>query len=291
MTTFEELLRETTCTLEPLAMNYLFKIRDKKFPVIEQQSMPSTSDAYAKFVASYLTKENSEDDTLERDELVELKKCGEEVKTAHTRLETCRGALETLKDRYEVVAENTSSLHDACDQLMADQTRLAAAAEDIRAKLYYFDHVQPLMQKLNSTHMAVGGQADILKFDFSTIFTSTVEYTLFQKLNSTHMAVGGQAFTHALSTIDECLAFLHKQRDYLDAQAYITKYEQCLSRALTAVKSYVQSTLAASAQAVKQKSSDDDDHFAALYGVFATHANAVRVVMETVESKFDRAQE
>uniref|UniRef100_A0A914VGY2 Conserved oligomeric Golgi complex subunit 3 n=1 Tax=Plectus sambesii TaxID=2011161 RepID=A0A914VGY2_9BILA len=257
MTTFEELLRETTCTLEPLAMNYLFKIRDKKFPVIEQQSMPSTSDAYAKFVASYLTKENSEDDTLERDELVELKKCGEEVKTAHTRLETCRGALETLKDRYEVVAENTSSLHDACDQLMADQTRLAAAAEDIRAKLYYFDHVQPLMQKLNSTHMAVGGQA----------------------------------FTHALSTIDECLAFLHKQRDYLDAQAYITKYEQCLSRALTAVKSYVQSTLAASAQAVKQKSSDDDDHFAALYGVFATHANAVRVVMETVESKFDRAQE
>uniref|UniRef100_A0A914UN87 Uncharacterized protein n=1 Tax=Plectus sambesii TaxID=2011161 RepID=A0A914UN87_9BILA len=105
MTSFEELLRETTCTLEPLAMNYLFKIRDEKFPVIEQQSMPSTSDAYAKFVASYLTKENSEDDTLERDELVELKKCGEEVKTAHTRLETCRGALETLKDRYEVVSE------------------------------------------------------------------------------------------------------------------------------------------------------------------------------------------
>lgn len=55
------------------------------------------------FVASYLTKESNEEDTVERDELVELKKCGDEVKTAHARLETCRTALETLKDRYESV--------------------------------------------------------------------------------------------------------------------------------------------------------------------------------------------
>lgn len=47
MTSFDDLLRETTCALEPLAVNYLSKVRDDNSAAVEQPQ-PSTSDAYAK---------------------------------------------------------------------------------------------------------------------------------------------------------------------------------------------------------------------------------------------------
>ncbi len=81
-------------------------------------------------------------------EMFELEKCSEEASKVLKRLETSRGALRDLMEKYQGVADRTSSLHEACDQLMADQTRLASAAEDIRSKLSYFDHVDQLTQVL-----------------------------------------------------------------------------------------------------------------------------------------------
>jgi hypothetical protein len=93
-----------------------------------------------------------------------------------------------------------------------------------------------------------------------------------------------------LATIDECIAFLVAHPDYKESAHYLTKYNQCLSKALTAIKSYLQVTLNSSLQNISKKSSEQhEDTFAMLYGVFASQAQSVRAIMETIECKFDRS--
>ena len=154
---------------------------------------------------------------------------------------------------------------------MADQTHLASATEEIHSKLHYFDHVQSLMQ--------------------ARLFLLTNKYdvALIQKLSSPNMSVSGQSFTLVLSTIDECIAFLVAHPDYKESSHYLGKYNQCLSKALTSIKSYLQQTLNIALDNISKKSEQHEDTFAMLYGVFASQAQSVRAVMETIECKFDRS--
>uniref|UniRef100_A0A183D671 Conserved oligomeric Golgi complex subunit 3 n=1 Tax=Gongylonema pulchrum TaxID=637853 RepID=A0A183D671_9BILA len=65
-----------------------------------------------------------------------------------------------------------------------------------------------------------------------------------QKLNSGKFTITGQVFTQILSTIDECLRFLRSHIHYKDSAAYITKYEQCLSKySFTSTEMLIQMTI------------------------------------------------
>uniref|UniRef100_A0A915PYV8 Conserved oligomeric Golgi complex subunit 3 n=1 Tax=Setaria digitata TaxID=48799 RepID=A0A915PYV8_9BILA len=168
-----------------------------------------------------------------------------------------------LRSNYEKVTERTSSLHNACDRMMAHQTQIAAGAEQIRANLYYYTQYESVMKKLKSGNFSITGQV----------------------------------FTQILSTIDDCLRFLNSHIHYKDSKTYIAKYEQCLSKAMTVIKMGVIGDLESSQNAVKdrqmkldmdnhQTAYSDDDIFALLYGVFAARANSVRSALNVAEQHF-----
>lgn len=146
-----------------------------------------------------------------------------------------------------MVTERTSSLHIACDRMMAHQTQIAAGAEQIRTNLYYYTQYDSIMKvrlffffffcreapwwttycgkwEGKLFHWQIMGIVSLLSlfryFSFSKL----------QKLNSGKFAITGQVFTQILCTIDECLRFLRSHIHYKESAAYITKYEQCLSK-------------------------------------------------------------
>ncbi|VDK79504.1 unnamed protein product [Litomosoides sigmodontis] len=240
---------------------------NEKLEVFEEVS---DSNMDANLLFSYLSdlfiaeKENVLNGVIEESaEIGLLHICKKSTDLLKERYDRCIELVNELRSKYEVVTERTSSLHDACDRMMAHQTQIAAGAEQIRANLYYYTQHESIMKKLNTG-----------KF-----------------------SITGQVFTQILSTIDECLRFLSDHIHYKDSATYITKYQQCLSKAMTVIKMGVMADLEASHNAVKDRHMkldvdnrrsgySDDDTFALFYGVFAARANSIRSALNVAEQHF-----
>ncbi|MFH4974928.1 hypothetical protein AB6A40_001637 [Gnathostoma spinigerum] len=197
------------------------------------------------------------------EEVQSLRECLKRVRVLKENHDKCIQMLNALLSNYELITERTSSLHDACDRMMANQTELAAGSEELHAALHYY-----------------------------TQYDRIIKY-----LGSQKISVTGQVFTQILSTIVECLTFLHQHPGHKDAAAYIEKYEYCLSRAIAVIRVNVMADLEASIQAVRDHQCQlqledyanpyaDDDTFALLYGVFAVRAGAVKTAIGVAESHF-----
>lgn len=61
--------------------------------------------------------------------------------------------LNILQDNYTQVSLKTNSLHNACEQILNDQTKLVNTGDLVGNKLSYFTEVDVLVQKLNSPLM------------------------------------------------------------------------------------------------------------------------------------------
>ncbi|RCN31805.1 nuclear transport factor 2 domain protein [Ancylostoma caninum] len=207
----------------------------------------------------------------EAPEVVALRANMQRLRLLKERMGVCTKTMAELRSSYASVTARTSSLHDACDRALAYQTALAAGAEQIRTNLHFFKQADIIMKKLN---------------------------------NTTKISVTGQMFTGILATIDECLTFLRQHPEYKESAAYIVKYEQCLSRAMTWIRVGVMADIEASVNDVRDRQSQlqvdyaklgrggaDDDTFALLYGVFATRANSVKAALSVAEQRFSQVPE
>jgi hypothetical protein len=83
------------------------------------------------------------------------------------------------------------------------------------------------------------------------------------------------------------------QPDYKESSIYLDKYRQCLSRALSLVRSFAQEQWTRADADVKARAATETDAFTLYYGLFAAGARApqVRQLMGVVESRRRTAQE
>lgn len=77
---------------------------------------------------------------------------------------------------------------------------------------------------------------------------------------------------------------------------YVIKYHQCLSRALTHVRSNVRTVLQNAVEAIEAKTATqkeigdptaDEEIFTLYYGVFAAHSGTTKNLMESIEQRWD----
>uniref|UniRef100_A0A1I7TKS7 Conserved oligomeric Golgi complex subunit 3 n=1 Tax=Caenorhabditis tropicalis TaxID=1561998 RepID=A0A1I7TKS7_9PELO len=178
--------------------------------------------------------------------------------------------MKELRDAYESVSSRTCSLHDACDRALAEQTSLSTGSQLIKTNLYYFKQADAIMKKLSVAKLMVTGHS----------------------------------FAAILVSIDECLTFLRAHPEYKESEAYIAKFEQCLSRAMTWVRVAVLADLDACFNDVKDRQAQleadyekigrggqEEDTFALLYGVFASKAAVVKASINVVEQRFSNVPE
>uniref|UniRef100_A0A8C2BKL7 Conserved oligomeric Golgi complex subunit 3 n=1 Tax=Cyprinus carpio TaxID=7962 RepID=A0A8C2BKL7_CYPCA len=169
--------------------------------------------------------------------------------------------LQSLQEQHLFVSTKTGTLHEACEQLLKEQSELVDLAESIQEKLSYFN----ALEHINS------------------------------KLNSPTLSVNGEGFIPMLSRLDECIEYVLSHPSFKDYPVYLSKLKQCLSRAMLLIKSHAVSTLQ---HLTAQLSTRDllgapnaDNAFTLYYVKFRAAAPKVQRLIEQVEQRSDKIPE
>ncbi|XP_059356667.1 conserved oligomeric Golgi complex subunit 3 isoform X1 [Carassius carassius] len=184
--------------------------------------------------------------------------CDSILKDVNTALEH----LDSLQKQYLFVSTKTGTLHEACEQLLKEQSELVDLAESIQEKLSYFNE----LENINT------------------------------KLNSLTLSVNSEGFIPMLSKLDECIEYVSSHPSFKDYPVYLTKFKQCLSRAMLLIKSHTVSTLQnLTAQLTKRQdplgAPNADNAFTLYYVKFRAAAPKVRRLIEQVEQRSNKIPE
>uniref|UniRef100_A0A8C2ZWC6 Conserved oligomeric Golgi complex subunit 3 n=1 Tax=Cyclopterus lumpus TaxID=8103 RepID=A0A8C2ZWC6_CYCLU len=117
--------------------------------------------------------------------------------------------LDSLQKQYLFVSNKTGTLHEACEQLLKEQSELVDLAESIQQKLSYFNE----LENINT------------------------------KLNSPTLSVNSDSFIPMLSKLDDCIEYVSSHPNFKDYPVYLAKFKQCLSKARHFMKIHIVNTL------------------------------------------------
>ncbi|XP_044140004.1 conserved oligomeric Golgi complex subunit 3 isoform X2 [Bufo gargarizans] len=169
--------------------------------------------------------------------------------------------LESLQKQYLFVSTKTGTLHEACEQLLKEQSELVNLAESIQQKLSYFNE----LENINT------------------------------KLNSPTLSVNTEGFIPMLSKLDDCISYISTHPNYKDYPVYMAKVKQCLSKAMHLMKTYTVNTLQnLTNQLMKRDPSTaphSDNAFTLFYVKFRGAAPKVRTLIEQMEQRSERLPE
>ncbi|KAH6939746.1 hypothetical protein HPB50_021375 [Hyalomma asiaticum] len=168
--------------------------------------------------------------------------------------------LRLLQEEYEFVSNKTNALHEACEHLLDEQSKLMNAVETIAEKLRYFTELD----------------------------------TLSQKMASPDISVLSETFIPMLTRLDECISYLESNPQYKEAGTYLVKFKHMQWQALEMIRSYVTSTLEHTTHQVlsrKDPLCSTDNSFALLYGKFRTHAPRIHSLVGQIEERVERNAE
>ncbi|XP_075708378.1 conserved oligomeric Golgi complex subunit 3 isoform X2 [Rhinoderma darwinii] len=169
--------------------------------------------------------------------------------------------LESLQKQYLFVATKTGTLHEACEQLLKEQSELVNLAESIQQKLSYFNE----LENINT------------------------------KLNSPTLSVNSEGFIPMLSKLDDCISYISSHPNYKDYPVYLAKFKQCLSKAMHLMKTYTVNTLQnLTSQLMRRDPSTaphSDNAFTLFYVKFRGAAPKVRMLIEQMEQRSEKLPE
>ncbi|XP_030642853.1 conserved oligomeric Golgi complex subunit 3 isoform X1 [Chanos chanos] len=169
--------------------------------------------------------------------------------------------LDSLQKQYLFVSTKTGTLHEACEQLLKEQSELVDLAESIQQKLSYFNE----LENINT------------------------------KLNSPTLSVNSEGFIPMLSKLDDCIDYVSSHPNFKDYPVYLAKFKHCLSRAMHLMKTHIVNTLQnLSSQLTKRDplgAANADNAFTLYYVKFRAAAPKVRTLIEQVEQRSEKIPE
>lgn len=169
--------------------------------------------------------------------------------------------LDSLQKQYLFVSTKTGTLHEACEQLLKEQSELVDLAESIQEKLSYFNE----LENINT------------------------------KLNSPTLSVNSEGFVPMLSKLDECIEYVSSHPNFKDYPVYLTKFKQCLSKAMQLIKSHTVNTLQNLTGQLSKRdplgAPNADNAFTLYYVKFRAAAPKVRRLIEQVEQRSEKIPE
>ncbi|XP_040197208.1 conserved oligomeric Golgi complex subunit 3 isoform X2 [Rana temporaria] len=169
--------------------------------------------------------------------------------------------LESLQKQYLFVATKTGTLHEACEQLLKEQSELVNLAETIQQKLSYFNELENISTKLNSPTLSVNSEG----------------------------------FIPMLSKLDDCISYISAHPNYKDYPVFLAKFKQCLSKAMHLMKTYTVNTLQNLTNLLIKRdlsnTPNSDNAFTLFYVKFRAAAPKVRTLIEQMEQRSETIPE
>uniref|UniRef100_A0A8C4IQG4 Conserved oligomeric Golgi complex subunit 3 n=1 Tax=Dicentrarchus labrax TaxID=13489 RepID=A0A8C4IQG4_DICLA len=169
--------------------------------------------------------------------------------------------LDSLQKQYLFVSNKTGTLHEACEQLLKEQSELVDLAESIQQKLSYFNE----LENINT------------------------------KLNSPTLSVNSEGFIPMLSKLDDCIEYVSSHPNFKDYPVYLAKFKQCLSKAMHFMKIHIVNTMQnLTSQLTKRDPmglTNADNAFTLYYVKFRAVAPKVRSLIEQIEQRADKIPE
>ncbi|KAM5181537.1 conserved oligomeric Golgi complex subunit 3 isoform 2-T2 [Mantella aurantiaca] len=169
--------------------------------------------------------------------------------------------LESLQKQYLFVSTKTGTLHEACEQLLKEQSELVNLAESIQQKLSYFNELENISTKLNSPTLSVNSEG----------------------------------FIPMLSKLDDCISYISSHPSYKDYPVYLAKFKLCLSKAMHLMKTYTVNTLQNLTNLLIKRdlsnTPNSDNAFTLFYVKFRAAAPKVRTLIEQMEQRSEKIPE
>ncbi|KAM0786692.1 hypothetical protein ACM66B_002137 [Microbotryomycetes sp. NB124-2] len=171
-------------------------------------------------------------------------------------LDDARGLLSEMEANYRFVEDNSRALQLACETMLDEQKHLIEVTDAIGARLEYFRELETATRMLN-----LPGEELVLQEDFLNL----------------------------LDRLDACLEYLKANRDFKDAELYIIRFQQCLTRSMTLIKMYFVSTIRRLTQEVADKMAgkelSDTALNALLYAKFSSAAETLKILVTELEKR------
>ncbi|KAL4635740.1 conserved oligomeric Golgi complex subunit 3 [Arapaima gigas] len=166
--------------------------------------------------------------------------------------------LDSLQKQYLFVSTKTGTLHEACEQLLKEQSELVDLAESIQQKLSYFNE----LENINT------------------------------RLNSSTLSVNSEGFIPMLSKLDDCIEYVSSHPNFKDYPIYLAKFKQCLSKAMYLMKTHTVNTLQnLTGQLIKRDPlgmPNVDNAFTLYYVKFRAAAPKVKTLIEQIEQRSEK---
>ncbi|KAJ7252598.1 Sec34-like family-domain-containing protein [Mycena rebaudengoi] len=141
------------------------------------------------------------------------------------RIDEVDAEVDGMLEGWRGVEESGKSLKDACERLLEERDRLLQMTDEIGARLEYFQELEQATRMLNHP-----GESLVLQTDF----------------------------LYMVERVDICIDYLKTHRHFREAEVYLLRFQQCMTRAMTLIRMYFVGSLRALSADVSKRISEKD---------------------------------
>ncbi|KAG9220431.1 hypothetical protein CCMSSC00406_0003887 [Pleurotus cornucopiae] len=174
------------------------------------------------------------------------------------RIEEIDKEVSDMLQGWRSVEDGGKSLKEACEKLLEERDRLLDLTDNIGARLEYFQELEHATRMLNHP-----GESLVLQTDF----------------------------LYMVERVGVCIDFLKLHRHYKDAEVYLLRFQQCMTRAMTLIKMFFVGSLRALSSDVSKKLSEREISSTASTHLLYTRFHTVSTQVAPLIGELERRAE
>ncbi|KAK2460187.1 hypothetical protein APHAL10511_007778 [Amanita phalloides] len=171
------------------------------------------------------------------------------------RIDTIEKEVNSMLDNWRTVEDGGRSLKGACERLLDERNKLLEITDRIDARLVYFQELEHATRMLNHP-----GESLVLQTDF----------------------------LYMVERVDICIDFLKNHRHYKEADLYLLRFQQCMTRAMTLIKMFFVGSLRALSSDILRRMNEKDVSSTAQMHLLYTRFRSVSTQLSPLLGELER---